>query len=83
LQCRSVSLVQRRLRQRLSEPVSSQARMRLALLLPGDPSLAATTASLHDWSAHNAITGHILSDHVEIPIAPAAALRPTSRGFLP
>jgi hypothetical protein len=81
--CRSVSLVQDQPRQRSSEPATCKAQIGLAFLLPSDPSLAATTARLRACSASHVISGRILNGRVEIPIERAAALRPTSRGFLP
>jgi hypothetical protein len=83
LLCRSVSLVQDQPRQHSSEPASGKAQIGLAFLLPSDPSLAATTARLHGCSASHVTSGRILNGRVEIPIERAAALRPTSRGFLP
>jgi Putative transposase/Transposase zinc-binding domain len=80
---RSVSLVQDRPRQRSSEPAPRKARIGLGPLLPSQPSPVATTVWLRDHSARHVISGRILSSRVEIPIAPAATLRPTSRGFLP
>ena len=47
------------------------------------PSLIATTAWRRDHSVRHVIRGRILDGRVEIPIEPAAPLRPTSRGFLP
>jgi len=80
---RSVSLVQDRSRQRSPEPASRKAQIGLGPLLPGYRSLVATTARLRHHSARHLISGRILNGRVEIPIEPAAALRPTSRGFLP
>ena len=80
---RSVPLVQDRPPQRSSEPTPRKARIGLGPLLPGHPSPVATTARLRDRSARHVISGHILNGRVEIPIEPAATLRPTSRGFLP
>jgi len=51
--------------------------------LPGYPSLLATTARRRDHAARQPSSGHILNRRVEIPIEPVAALRLTSRGFLP
>ena len=59
------------------------AQIGIGPLLPGHPSPAATTARLRDHSARHVISGRILNGRIEIPIEPAAALRPTSRGFLP
>ena len=81
--CRSVSPVQDQPRQRSSEPASGKAQIGLAFLLPSDPSLATTTARLRGRSASHVTSGRILNRRVEIPIERAAALRPTSRGFLP
>ena len=80
---RSVPLAQGRLRQRSSEPASRKAQIGLGLLLPGYPNLLATTARLRDHTARHVISGRILNRRVEIPIEPAATLRPTSRGFRP
>src|SRR6201984_575503 len=80
---RSVSLVQDRPRQRSSEPAPRKARIGLGPLLPSQPSPVATTVWLRDHSARHVISGRLLSSRVEIPIAPAATLRPTSRGVLP
>ena len=80
---RSVPLAQGRLRQRSSEPASRKAQIRLAPLLPGYPSLIATTARRRDHSARHLITGRILNGRVEIPIEPAATLRPHPAGSFP
>ena len=80
---RSISLVQDRPRRRLFEPAPRKLRIGLGPLLPGHPSPVATTARLRDHSARHVISGRILNGRVEIPIEPAATLRPTSRGFLP
>jgi hypothetical protein len=80
---RSVSLVQGRPRQRSSEPAPRKAQIRLGLLLPGYPSLVATTARRPDPSVRHLISGSIRNRPVQTPIDPAAALRPISRGFLP
>jgi hypothetical protein len=80
---RSVSLVQDRPRQRSSEPASRTSEIGLGAILPSEPSLVVTNARLRDHSARHVISGHILNGGVEIPIGRVAALRPTSRGFLP
>jgi hypothetical protein len=80
---RSVSLVQGRPRQRSSKPAPGKAEIGLGPLLPGHPSLVATIARPRDHSVRHRFSGRILNRRVEIPIEPAATLRPTSRGFLP
>ena len=66
-------------RQRSSEPAPRKAQIGLGPLSPGHPSPVATTARLRDHSARHVISRRILSGRVEIPIEPAATLRPTSR----
>jgi hypothetical protein len=83
LLCRSVSLAQDRPRQRSSEPESRKTQIGLGPLLPRYPSLVETTARLRDHCARHVISGRIRNGRVVIPIKFAAALRPTSRGFLP
>ena len=77
------ALVQDRPRQRSSESAPGELRIGFGPLLPGHPSPVATAARLRDHSARHVISGRILTGRVEIPIEPAATLRPISRGFLP
>src|SRR5262249_47040356 len=71
LQRRSVSLVQDQHRQRSSKRVSSparKARIGVRFLLPGAPSLVATTVRLHNRSAGNLTKARIVNGYAEIPI---------------
>jgi hypothetical protein len=62
---------------------SNPARLGSPSRASGDPRLAANNSCIHNLCARHVTSRNSHNDRVEIPIGRAAALRPTSRGFLP